>query len=1726
MKAKVKPCKITKSLILTTFLALIITLNVFPQIDPNDPGYDEWKRNIGANMSPGLITTNSDPIPFEPTSIASTTGLLIPLDGTFTQAMARNDDSYTSQISFPFNYQLYGNTYTSCFINNNGNISFLNPYYNYTPYGFPVNGFAMIAAFWADVDTRNTASGLVWYKIEPHRFTVIWDQVGYYPSMADKVNTFELIFTDGTDPLIGLGNNVAFSYGDMQWTTGSASGGSGGYGGTPATVGINKGDGIYFALIGRFDHPGFDYDGPGGNNDGISYMDDKVFTFKVSSGDFTNYNYGGIYLKILETANTNQVKFVGYKYQYKMLYTNLTIIKNSDYFLVENGQAFLTEPTFPFLSKISSDFLDQIILYNNEHEKIGHINFDYEFRWEGTHTRHAILFLHNDPAICGSNHEYFPYNQNSPNNPPNKTYNYYDIGEYPVSMLIPPHFLSENDNPDGYRFPENYNLKPILFVHGLTGTFSYQDEAKPYKTEIIGDQVSYWFNTERKVNQKMTNGNRKYHAWQFYYPNEDDLRHCGLMLGKSVEKLYGLYQQPINIVAHSMGGLVTMDFLIKNSLSYNNQTIGKVLLSTSPIHGSLAANRVYLTSEWGLQGIAAIAGFDRHAPCYRDLSIGSDFLYNLHQCDWNAKIDLNKVFVLMGETPQNYILPKLIHVEAEDHEDGIASFSSVSLLDKGIGFAGFYSNHDDGKYGKNMDANFLPDIIDAYFTNDFLMFKSYCQTNTAINVYVDENGDVIKPLNMSLSNLSISKNDVNFHKGLVTLILNNSSDQILSFYKRETIFGTYIKDYVLSPNQSYTFNGNYFYTKLGRFHKNIFNQEGQRYFFTKDINTRTDGGFEFDNFPGPMNLIKSDVFGWPTVLSSIPSLFVQHQFHYTELAKVPLLLVNQTTPTKLLKSAINNNNLTANLFIDNQTSQAKFYLYSEAAALRGISYNIKLISPDGSEIDSTSINTVYSHDSETSVKTLTVLNIEPGVWQMIPIFGTLQLDNLGMITKGELVSDLRTESLIRQTGNSMGSSILIEGIIKMPDIALFNLDSLRVYAKINREMYSYDSIILDNFQVVDTAIVFSNSFLLDSTGIYNYIITIDGVYDNYKFERALYGDFSADNNNPQFFIPDQEMNIANSFIELKLPNYLFCQNCNSEEIVFNTYLINSTFGEDTIAFEYFEDIHSLYIDVNQGSPSGEANFEVECIISDTMILTNTFKVRYTPPGIPKNLNISSITCNSVDLQWISTDIETQWDIIYGPHGFNNQIEGILLSGITQNPFTIYGLDSQTSYDFYVRAVFEESASSWSWPVSSELTVNEPIAVVVSKSLLPEFCQGQGVLLTAEASLSPAVSYLWSTGDTTQTILAGVSDVYTVTVTNVSGCTANASYDLSVDITDLLSSYVIFANKHIRMDGNTVNDGGIGVRNIWAGCVEARYNTNVTDDGTFAKAKLISTDATSVISNKYFTPLTLPWPVFEAMTGNPYIIKNIPANTTMTLDGNLYKEVKVGVNAIAIFTQPVIDIKIIRMEDGATLKFTQSAKVHLKEGLISKKNVTINPDELFVVFYIDCDVQFLEGANVTGVLYLGNSQPNSICNHKLSIAASKTSRPAVFKGMFLAESIYSMRNTNWYMSSACNINTPVEGKNFVYEPSTSATETGILLKSYPNPFSEKTNIVFRIPIDTYVKLDVFDISGKLIKSLFNENAIGGQDYTIEFESNNLTGGVFLIKMSTNNEVITGKLIQIK
>lgn len=269
----------------------------------NDADYDQQKASgkidphaYICDSSDGVSSAQRVIAPVEPAS-SVLCECIVPVDGSFSLVPFsgadpndeyRNDDGSSASIGLPFQFCFYGQNMSSVYINNNGNISFGAAYGTFTSNSFPDPTFIMIAPFWGDVDSRSTLSGVVYYKLTPTYLIVRWKTVGYYAYHDDLLNDFQLIITDGNDPILPPGNNVSFCYGDMQWTTGDASGGLNGFGGNPATVGVNRGNGTDYIQIGQFDAPGTTYDGPFGAIDQVSWLDNQTFYFNVCNNGSGN----------------------------------------------------------------------------------------------------------------------------------------------------------------------------------------------------------------------------------------------------------------------------------------------------------------------------------------------------------------------------------------------------------------------------------------------------------------------------------------------------------------------------------------------------------------------------------------------------------------------------------------------------------------------------------------------------------------------------------------------------------------------------------------------------------------------------------------------------------------------------------------------------------------------------------------------------------------------------------------------------------------------------------------------------------------------------------------------------------------------------------------------------------------------------------------------------------------------------------------------------------------------------------------------------------------------------------------------------------------------------------------------------------------------------------------------------------------------------------------------
>lgn len=82
-----------------------------------------------------------------------------------------------------------------------------------------------------------------------------------------------------------------------------------------------------------------------------------------------------------------------------------------------------------------------------------------------------------------------------------------------------------------------------------------------------------------------------------------------------------------------------------------------------------------------------------------------------------------------------------------------------------------------------------------------------------------------------------------------------------------------------------------------------------------------------------------------------------------------------------------------------------------------------------------------------------------------------------------------------------------------------------------------------------------------------------------------------------------------------------------------------------------------------------------------------------------------------------------------------------------------------------------------------------------------------------------------------------------------------------------------------------------------------------------------------------------------------------------------------------------------------------------------------------------------------------------------------------------------------------------------------------LENYPNPFNPTTVINYQLPKDGYVKLKVYDMLGREIATLVNENQNAGY-YKVNFDASRLTSGVYIYTINANNFFLSKKMLLMK
>lgn len=109
---------------------------------------------------------------------------------------------------------------------------------------------------------------------------------------------------------------------------------------------------------------------------------------------------------------------------------------------------------------------------------------------------------------------------------------------------------------------------------------------------------------------------------------------------------------------------------------------------------------------------------------------------------------------------------------------------------------------------------------------------------------------------------------------------------------------------------------------------------------------------------------------------------------------------------------------------------------------------------------------------------------------------------------------------------------------------------------------------------------------------------------------------------------------------------------------------------------------------------------------------------------------------------------------------------------------------------------------------------------------------------------------------------------------------------------------------------------------------------------------------------------------------------------------------------------------------------------------------------------------------------------------------------------------------WSLSFVIGLN-PVGLQNISSETPTEYS----LSQNYPNPFNPVTNIEFSIPKSSFIKLTIYDISGRELDVLVNQYMNAGK-YKADWDAAKYSSGIYFYTITSGSYRETKKMILVK
>jgi len=182
----------------------------------------------------------------------------------------------------------------------------------------------------------------------------------------------------------------------------------------------------------------------------------------------------------------------------------------------------------------------------------------------------------------------------------------------------------------------------------------------------------------------------------------------------------------------------------------------------------------------------------------------------------------------------------------------------------------------------------------------------------------------------------------------------------------------------------------------------------------------------------------------------------------------------------------------------------------------------------------------------------------------------------------------------------------------------------------------------------------------------------------------------------------------------------------------------------------------------------------------------------------------------------------------------------------------------------------------------------------------------------------------------------------------------------------------------------------------------------------------------------------------------------------------------------------------------------------------------------IMFNIGCisnsGIAFTAGNNIDSSGLIGKISTAKTSDYGLTWSVKDLNQYNLISGISLVD------HNNFYMSGGLNdaaviLKSTNGGNVFLNQTGIEVPTENILYQNYPNPFNSVTIIRFLVKDSRFVRMKVFELSGREVAILVNQNLKPGI-YEVSFDRSNLSSGIYFYRLTSGDFSETKKLVLIK